>query len=41
MENLAIALLANSITTGAGLYTLICILGPLSGGKGTYSSDSF
>ena len=29
--NAAIALLANSIATGAGLYTLIVILGPVSG----------
>ena len=29
--NLAIALLANSIATGAGLYTLIAMLGPISG----------
>lgn len=30
--NLAVALLANSIATGAGLYTLIVIFGPISGG---------
>ena len=29
--NAAVALLANSIATGAGLYTLIVILGPISG----------
>ena len=29
--NLAVALLANSIATGAGLYTLIGMLGPISG----------
>jgi len=29
--NLAIALLANSLATGAGLYVLIVILGPISG----------
>ncbi len=29
--NAAVALLANSIATGAGLYTLIVILGPVSG----------
>jgi len=29
--NLAIALLANSIATGAGLYTLIIVFGPISG----------
>jgi glycerol uptake facilitator-like aquaporin len=29
--NMAVALLANSIATGAGLYTLISILGPVSG----------
>ena len=29
--NAAIALLANSIATGAGLYTLIVVLGPVSG----------
>jgi glycerol uptake facilitator-like aquaporin len=29
--NMAVALLANSIATGAGLYVLILILGPLSG----------
>jgi glycerol uptake facilitator-like aquaporin len=29
--NMAVALLANSIATGAGLYALIVILGPLSG----------
>jgi glycerol uptake facilitator-like aquaporin len=29
--NAAIALLANSLATGAGLYTLILILGPISG----------
>src|SRR4030095_1448802 len=29
--NIAVALLANSIATGAGLYTLISILGPVSG----------
>lgn len=29
--NLAVALLANSIATGAGLYALIVILGPVSG----------
>jgi glycerol uptake facilitator-like aquaporin len=29
--NLAVALLANSIATGAGLYTLIMVFGPLSG----------
>jgi glycerol uptake facilitator-like aquaporin len=29
--NTAVALLANSIATGAGLYTLIVILGPVSG----------
>ena len=29
--NLAVALLANSIATGAGLYTLILIFGPISG----------
>jgi glycerol uptake facilitator-like aquaporin len=29
--NMAIALLANSIATGAGLYTLILVLGPISG----------
>src|SRR5947208_127677 len=29
--NMAIALLANSIATGAGLYVLISILGPVSG----------
>ncbi len=29
--NAAIALLANSIATGAGLYALIVILGPVSG----------
>src|SRR5215471_20753925 len=29
--NLAVALLANSIATGAGLYVLIVTLGPISG----------
>ena len=29
--NMAVALLANSIATGAGLYTLIVMLGPVSG----------
>ena len=29
--NMAVALLANSIATGAGLYTLIAIFGPVSG----------
>src|SRR5438094_6317342 len=29
--NMAVALLANSIATGAGLYALIVILGPVSG----------
>jgi glycerol uptake facilitator-like aquaporin len=29
--NAAVALLGNSIATGAGLYVLICILGPVSG----------
>ncbi|MGH7874582.1 MAG: aquaporin, partial [Candidatus Binatia bacterium] len=29
--NAAVALLANSIATGAGLYTLIIIFGPVSG----------
>jgi glycerol uptake facilitator-like aquaporin len=29
--NAAVALLANSIATGAGLYVLIVILGPVSG----------
>src|SRR5918999_2916320 len=29
--NMAVALLANSIATGAGLYTLIVVLGPISG----------
>ena len=29
--NIAIALLASSIATGAGLYALITILGPVSG----------
>src|SRR5262252_9192548 len=29
--NLAVALLANSIATGAGLYALIVMLGPISG----------
>ena len=29
--NMAVALLANSIATGAGLYTLILIFGPISG----------
>ena len=29
--NAAVALLGNSIATGAGLYVLICVLGPLSG----------
>src|ERR1700756_563498 len=29
--NAAVALLANAIATGAGLYTLIVILGPVSG----------
>ena len=29
--NLAVALLANSIATGAGLYVLIVIFGPVSG----------
>ena len=30
--NLAVALLANSLATGAGLYALIVMLGPISGG---------
>jgi len=30
-SNLAVALLANSIATGAGLYVLIVIMGPISG----------
>ncbi len=29
--NAAVALLGNSIATGAGLYVLICVLGPVSG----------
>lgn len=29
--NAAVALLGNSIATGAGLYVLICVLGPISG----------
>ena len=29
--NAAVALLGNSIATGAGLYVLICLLGPISG----------
>ena len=31
--NLAVALLANSIATGAGLYTLIVVFGPVSGAR--------
>lgn len=31
--NAAIALLANSIATGAGLYVLITVLGPISGAQ--------